>query len=420
MTWPPAFLIALCWGGSQQPWDSAATIAPLVVGGVGLGVTVVWEMKFAREPIFKPSLFNSTSSVVTYILGAAQGFLVSSPFPLRVLPLHLTDRHQMWGSFYYVPFWFMAVQQTSPLTAGVNLLPAVLVLVPGSVVTGRLVTRYDNYRVAMCVGWLLTSVSAALAVAWRFVDPVATAVWAVTLVFLGLGHGAVLNAQTWATQALCAPGDEGRAAAAYLFLRQFGAAVGVGVGGTVFQNVMAAQLRRDGLPAALAHDAEAAAAAAREGALPAGLAAGLHTAFVHGFAGVFQLYLAVAALAFGAALLAVRHVTLNKALRSDHTLVDAPRAPALLVGRPAAARARGPPPKPPRSRSSGESTPVSSSEAETVGRPGGEGPPRHPHWQATYGEVPPQGWQPPALHDQRYAPSGPQAAVVGGEPGRAV
>lgn len=362
------------------------------MGVVGLGVTAIWEVKFAREPIFKPSLFNSTSSIVTYILGAAQGFLVSLPIAPYPPSLRITNRTQMWGSFYYVPFYFMAVQQTSPLTAGVNILPAVLVMVPGSVVTGRLVTRYDNYRVAMRIGWLLTAVAGALAVVWRFVDPVTTAVWVVTLLFLGLGHGAVLNAQTWATQALCAAGDEGRAAAAYLFLRQFGAAVGVGVGGTVFQNVMAARLRRDGLPEALAHDAETAAAAARLGRLPPALAAGLRTAFVRGFAGVFQLYLAVAALAFLAALLAVRHVTLNKALRSDHT----------LVGR------AGPPHKPPRSRTSGESSssPVESSEAETVvGRPGQDGPPR--------------GWQQsPALDGQRYAPRLPQAAVVSGEPER--
>lgn len=366
------------------------------MGVFGLGVTAIWEVKFAREPIFKPSLFNSTSSIVTYILGAAQGFLVSLPAARYPPSFHITNRTQMWGSFYYVPFWFMAVQQTSPLTAGVNILPAVLVMVPGSVVTGRLVTRYDNYRVAMWVGWLLTALSAALAVVWRFVDPVTTAVWVVTLLFLGLGHGAVLNAQTWATQALCAAGDEGRAAAAYLFLRQFGAAVGVGVGGTVFQNVMAARLRHDGLPEAFAHDAETAAAAARFGRLSPDLAAGLRTAFVHGFAGVFQLYLAVAGLAFLAALLAVRHVTLNKALRSDHTLVDANHASALLGG-------RGPPQKPPRSRSSGESSsPVSWSEAETVvGRPGQDG------WQ-----------QPPALDGQRYAPRPPQAAVLPGEPER--
>lgn len=74
-----SFLIAICWGGTEQPWDSAATIAPLVLGVVGLGATTVWEVKFAKEPIFKWEVFTGTSSTVTYICGAAQGFLVSQP-----------------------------------------------------------------------------------------------------------------------------------------------------------------------------------------------------------------------------------------------------------------------------------------------------------------------------------------------------
>lgn len=72
-----SFLVAICWGGTQKPWNSAATIVPLVVGLPGLGVTLVWEVKFAKEPIFKRQLFHNTSSTITYICGGAQGFLVS-------------------------------------------------------------------------------------------------------------------------------------------------------------------------------------------------------------------------------------------------------------------------------------------------------------------------------------------------------
>lgn len=47
----------------------------------------------------------------------------------------------------------------------------------------------------------------------------------------------VLNAQNYATQAIAQPRDEAAAAAMYVFLRSFDMAMGVGVGGSVFQNV---------------------------------------------------------------------------------------------------------------------------------------------------------------------------------------
>lgn len=77
-----SFLIAICWGGTLKAWNSAATIAPLVIGVLGMGVTLVWEIKFAKEPLFKRELFHNASSIVAYTCGMAQGFLVSDESPL--------------------------------------------------------------------------------------------------------------------------------------------------------------------------------------------------------------------------------------------------------------------------------------------------------------------------------------------------
>ncbi|KAK8001010.1 Efflux pump FUS6 [Apiospora marii] len=295
-----SFLIAICWGGTQKPWDSAATIVPLVIGLVGLVVTMLWEIYFASEPILKPSLFHDASSTVTYICGAAQGFL-------------------MWSGFYYYPFYFLSVKMTSPVMAGVNMLPAVLVLVPGSVITGRLVTRHDNYRVAIWLGWTFAVASAVVGVIWQFID-VSTAVWAITFILMGLGHGAVLNAQNFATQAMCKEGDEGHAAAMYLFIRQIGAAIGVGVGGTTFQNVMLLKLEWESLPTAIAHDAEAFLLKLAQMDPEDEFRKRVTDAYIFGFGGVFQVYLGVAAVSLIVSLVFIKHFTLNKALSSEHVL----------------------------------------------------------------------------------------------------
>ncbi|KAK6070365.1 MFS multidrug transporter [Seiridium cupressi] len=306
-----SFLIAICWGGTEQPWNSAATIAPLVLGLIGLGATLVWEFNFVKEPIFKRELFHNTSSTITYICGGTQGFL-------------------MWGSFYYFPFYFLSVMQTSAITAGVNLLPSALITVPGSIITGRLVTRYNNYRYFVWVGWAIATLNTILAVLWKFVN-VTTAVWAVTFIIFGLGQGMILNSQQFATQAMCRPGDEGHAASMYLFLRQFGAVIGVGVGGSVFQNVMAIKLGWEGLDTQVANEAESYVL------IPHSMPDGDPTkekfldAYRYGFGGVFDVYLGVAAVALILSLVFIKHYSLDREIGSEHVLGES-RTSKLLVG----------------------------------------------------------------------------------------
>jgi predicted MFS family arabinose efflux permease len=121
-----------------------------------------------------------------------------------------------------------------------------ITLVPGSILTGLLVTHTNNYRYPIWAGWVLTTVASGLTLIWNVDTP--AGLWASTLVLLGFGHGAILNAQNFASQAMCNRGEEGVAAAMYGFVRQFGMAVGVGVGGSAFQNLMALKLMWDGLP----------------------------------------------------------------------------------------------------------------------------------------------------------------------------
>lgn len=91
-----ATLVAISWGGTQvrnspvarlvaaqtdhklkqYAWDSAATLVPLIVGVVGLAVTVTYERRFAKHPFLEKSLFKDFGSSVTYIAAVAQGIVV--------------------------------------------------------------------------------------------------------------------------------------------------------------------------------------------------------------------------------------------------------------------------------------------------------------------------------------------------------
>ncbi|PSR78699.1 major facilitator superfamily domain-containing protein [Coniella lustricola] len=292
-----SFLVAISWGGSQFSWSSAATIAPLAAGVAGLLVVAAWERYMAKEPIMPHALFHNVAAIATYACSAAQGLL-------------------LFGQLYYIPFYFMAVLAYSPINTGVSMLPVTLTLVPSSIVTGALITRYNNYRWPISVGWAVCTVGCGLLTMWDADTHVA--IWVISLMILGFGHGAILNAQGFSAQAICHSGDEASAAAMYAFMRHFGSALGVGIGGTAFQNIMALKLGWLNLPTTIANNAEG--FIPQLLAMPAGAEKeAILSAYVFGVKGVFRVYLGIAGVAFLASLL-VKHYDMNKELHTEHKL----------------------------------------------------------------------------------------------------
>ncbi|KAJ4307298.1 hypothetical protein N0V88_000681 [Collariella sp. IMI 366227] len=310
------FLIAISWGGIEFRWLSAATLVPLCLGAAGLLWTAAYECVFAKEPFLHLGLFWNASSAATYLCGAIQGLVVrpSGRAVRRVLTLF-----QIYGQLYYVPFYFLAVKNYSPIKTGLVLLPVMFTLVPGSILTGLLVTRTNDYRYPIWAGWVLTTTASGLTLIWNVDTP--AALWATTLMLLGFGHGAILNAQNFASQAMCNRGEEGTAAAMYGFLRQLGTAIGVGVGGSAFQNVMSLKLRREGLPTSIAAESESFITDLLR--LPGNSAFKLRVldAYMFGFRGVFAVYVAISGVALLLSLL-IKRFELNKELQTDHRLAD--------------------------------------------------------------------------------------------------
>ncbi|KAH9225337.1 hypothetical protein K456DRAFT_43960 [Colletotrichum gloeosporioides 23] len=78
--------------------------------------------------------------------------------------------------------------------------------------------------------------------------------WVCTLMVGGVGHGFVLNAQTFVSGVSTPEESAGGLAAMYLFSWTLGTAIGVNVGSSVFQNFMAIKLLEE--QSAVAHHAE--------------------------------------------------------------------------------------------------------------------------------------------------------------------
>ncbi|KAF3014662.1 hypothetical protein E8E14_000820 [Neopestalotiopsis sp. 37M] len=270
------FLMAISWGGSQFAWNSAGELLPLCFGLIGIAATFVWGRYFTGQPLLNTALFSSASATFCYICGGIQGLL-------------------LFGELYYIPFYFIAVKGFDPIYSGVALLPVML----------------------MAARWILATLASGLMIRWD--ADTTTPVWAINIVLLGLGHGAIMTAQNFATQALCKPGLEADAASVYLFARHFGIAIGLGVSGTTFQNIMALKLEWEGLPKSIASQAEAFVDYFH--GLPTDdptREAGIKS-YVFGIRGVYAFYTGISGLALLLSLF-VRRSTMNKALSRDHEL----------------------------------------------------------------------------------------------------
>jgi hypothetical protein len=179
-------------------------------------------------------------------------------------------------------------------------------------------TRLGRFRWAIWTGWGITTLACGLSILWDISTP--TVLWVVNLIILSIGHALVLNSQNYATQAICRNGDEGSAAAMYVFLRSWGTALGVGLGGSIFQNVVKVKLVEFGLPTEIASHAEAFIVILRS--MPDSPTKTLILeAYVYGFHGVYACFCAIAGLA-GIASLFIKHHDMDKELVSEHELCD--------------------------------------------------------------------------------------------------
>jgi hypothetical protein len=166
----------------------------------------------------------------------------------------------------------MSVRSTSPVRAGIDLFPAVCLLVPGSVFVAVLTSHLGHFRWAIWLGLFIASVGCGLFI--LFDERTAKGVFAVALAVFGVGNGMVLTGVNVGTQAIAKTEDRPMAACMYGFMRSLGMPVGVAVrltsaiwlvsisltlpqlAGAIFQNAMSSALSDSGLPNGIARDSE--------------------------------------------------------------------------------------------------------------------------------------------------------------------
>lgn len=273
-----SLLIGISWAGVQYSWVSVQTLAPIIIGAVGIGMSLHWGT-VAREAVLRLSLFSNVSAVAAYYCAFAQGLI-------------------LFMALYYAPFYFQSVHANSPLQSGLNIFPVVCLLLPGSVLVSILSSSLGHFRWAIWSGWALTTIGSGLMI--LFGQDTKTPIWAGIFAVFGVGNGMVLTSVNIGVQAISKTEDCGRAASMYAFVRTLGMSVGVAVGSSTFQNAMSHHLAKLQLPTAIAHSSESYIGTLYTLPPTSVLRIGVLEAYVQGFRAIFLVMACVA----GSALLA--------------------------------------------------------------------------------------------------------------------
>ncbi|KAF1913359.1 major facilitator superfamily domain-containing protein [Ampelomyces quisqualis] len=230
-----SFLVGISWGGIQHPWSSSATLLPIVVGVFALLVFGWWQRRAAPKSLLPMSIFYNWSAIAALYCSLVNGLI-------------------LFTTLYYVPFYFMSVRGKSSTDAGIDALPALCLLIPGSIIVSILTSRLGRFRWAIWGGWSVTTLTCGLLL--LFGTSTSMVVVYVILAVFGIGTGMVLTSVNVGIQAISRPEDCAMAASMYGFFRSLGMPIGVALAGSIFQNAMSGRLAVYGLPADIAHDSE--------------------------------------------------------------------------------------------------------------------------------------------------------------------
>lgn len=210
-----SFLMPVSWGGVLFSWSSWHTLVPLILGICGTVGFVSYENRFPREPLVRLGVFRQRTAMVNYFGTFIHGIV-------------------LWCLLYYLPLYYEAVQNYTPIVVGVAVFPETFTVAPASVVVGIAVSKTGRFRWAIWSGWLLTVLGMGLL--YLLSPETSIPAWIFLNLAPGLGMGLLFSSMTCAIQAGVSQDDVAFAASTMTFIRAFGQAIGVAVGGVVFQS----------------------------------------------------------------------------------------------------------------------------------------------------------------------------------------
>ncbi|KAM7194175.1 azole resistance protein 1 [Naviculisporaceae sp. PSN 640] len=208
-------LLALQWAGAgQYAWKSAQIISLLAVSGLGLVGFVVRQVRKGDKATIPPRVITQRSVACS----AAFVFFASGAVTIFQ---------------YYLPIWFQAIQNVSPLSSGIRILPTTLSIAIFSFLAGLGVTNTGYYTPFMIFGIALLTGGAFFAGGALTISSPAQ-IWVSCQLLFGIGAGIGLQQAHTAAQTVLTPADVPIGAVLLIFAHVMGGVVFVPVGQSIF------------------------------------------------------------------------------------------------------------------------------------------------------------------------------------------
>ncbi|PCH03978.1 Major facilitator superfamily domain, general substrate transporter [Penicillium occitanis (nom. inval.)] len=209
------FLLALQYGGSTYPWNSATIIGLFVGAGVTFIIFMLWEYRVGDKAMIPYSILTIRTvwaSCVTY------GFLAS----LLIC-----------GS-YYLPIYFQAIKNASPMISGVDILPSIISQMISAILSGQLLGRIGYYLPLSVLGASLAAIGNGLIS--TFSTTTSTGRWIGYQIILGVGRGIGLQMPIIAVQNTLKLQQVPTAMAMIMFCQSFFSATFLSFADVIFNN----------------------------------------------------------------------------------------------------------------------------------------------------------------------------------------
>ncbi|MGZ8177209.1 MDR family MFS transporter [Williamsia sp. SKLECPSW1] len=203
--------------GRDWGWGSVRSVLCYVIGVVGVAAFIWVEKAMGEAAIIPLRVFKNRVF--------AQGIVISVVIGMV-----------MFGAITILPQYYQVLRGSSPTVAGLQLLPMVLGLMSGSIMSGQLIARTGRYKIFTMIGVVLVS---AMTFVLHFVSP-ATSLYVVMLMTFGLGFGLgnLMQPLTLAMQNVLPARDMGISTSSATFFRQIGGTLGVAVFFSVLFSLM--------------------------------------------------------------------------------------------------------------------------------------------------------------------------------------
>ncbi|KAM3071335.1 hypothetical protein ACMFMF_007807 [Clarireedia jacksonii] len=212
-------LLGLNFGGDLVPWRSPLVICLLVASVLITPVFFLCESK-ARSPIVPLDIFGKVSNLMALAIGFAHDWAVFS-------------------TEFYLPLYFQAVKNASPLESGLRIIPITSTQAVVGICVGLIVHKSGRYLELIWIGVTLLALGNGLYINLNVASPLGVIV-AYQLV-AAIGAGLLFQPPLVALQALVPPRKTAAATSALGLVRNLSMSIALVVGNVIFSQRMDTQ-----------------------------------------------------------------------------------------------------------------------------------------------------------------------------------